>query len=370
MRLGRIPGLRQVPSLPRVVDDRAVLFESWQGGCSDNPRAISERLRTLRPGYEQLWSADVEVPAGATRFPPDGRRYLRALGRAGFVVSNVSMPAYWRKPPGAKYVQTWHGTPLKRIAFDIEDPSFPGHRRHLARFARDVERWDYLISPNAFSTEVFRRAFRYEGEIVESGYPRNDALTSPGAAETRRAERAGLGIPDGATAILYAPTWRDSRDFAPPLDFSSLATALGEDHVILVRAHNLVADGVSLTDAGGRLLNVSHHPDIRELYLAADVLVTDYSSSMFDFAVTGKPMVFFTYDLAQYRDAIRGFYFDFEHEAPGPLVATASALAEALRAVDEVARAHAGAYAAFRERFCSLEDGRASDRVIAAVFPD
>jgi CDP-glycerol glycerophosphotransferase len=362
MRLGRVPGLRQAPSLAARFDAGAVLFESWQGAYSDNPRAISERLRELRPGYAHLWSSDAPVP-GADAFPPGGRRYLRALGRAGHVVTNVGMPAYYRKPAGATYVQTWHGTPLKRIAFDVERPTFPGHRRYLERLARDVARWDYLISPNAFSTEVFRRAFRYAGEVLETGYPRNDVLSSPDADATRRAVRAGLGVAEGVRAVLYAPTWRDGADFASALDYA----ALPGDHVYLVRAHTLDAGTVSLP-AGAHVLDVSGHPDIRELYLAADVLVTDYSSAMFDFAVTGKPMLFYTYDLAEYRDETRGFYFDFEAQAPGPLLATTAQVAEALEALDDVARAHAGAYAAFRERFCALEDGRASDRVIEAVF--
>ena len=194
MRLGRVPVLRQAPALAARRDPRAVLFESWQGAYSDNPRAISERLGELRPDLRRLWSADGDVPAPAARFAPNGARHLRAMGRAGCVVTNVSMPDFWRKPPGVKYLQTWHGTPLKRIAFDIERPSFPGHRRHLARLARDVARWDYLVSPNAFSTGVFRRAFRYDGEVLETGYPRNDVLSSPAAGPTRSAVRAALGL--------------------------------------------------------------------------------------------------------------------------------------------------------------------------------
>lgn len=362
MRLGRLPGLRQAPALAARPAPGTVLFESWQGAYSDNPRAISERLARLRPDLRRVWSADAPVPQAVTH-APGGAGYLRALGAAGWVVSNVSMPAYWRKPRGTIYVQTWHGTPLKRIAFDIERPGFPGHRRHLERFGRDVQRWDYLVSPNAFSTEVFRRAFRYEGEVLETGYPRNDVLSSDAAEPTRVAVRAALGVPEGAPAVLYAPTWRDDRTFDAALDFA----ALPPEHVVLVRAHTLVAGTVDLP-ASARVLDVSGHPDIRELYLAADVLVTDYSSAMFDFAVTGKPMLFYTYDLAEYRDRTRGFYFDFEREAPGPLLSTTAEVAGALEALDAVAREHAGAYAAFRERFCALEDGRASDRVIEAVF--
>jgi CDP-glycerol glycerophosphotransferase len=107
---------------------------------------------------------------------------------------------------------------------------------------------------------------------------------------------------------------------------------------------------------------------VRELLLAADVLVTDYSSVMFDFAVTRKPMAFFTYDLEHYRDDVRGFYFDFAAEAPGPLVSTSDELVAQLRDLEGLQRRHADAYERFHARFCSLEDGRAAARVVDAVF--
>jgi CDP-glycerol glycerophosphotransferase len=176
-------------------------------------------------------------------------------------------------------------------------------------------------------------------------------------------------VPDGVRTLLYAPTWRDNASFALELDLQRLLDGLRGDWFVLLRAHKLVADTVDAA-LGAGVANVSRYPDISDLYLASDVLVTDYSSAMFDFAVTGKPMVFYTYDLVEYRDEVRGFYFDFEREAPGPLLATTDEVGEALRELADVEREYAGAYGRFAERFCSLEDGRASERVIAAVFSD
>jgi CDP-glycerol glycerophosphotransferase len=117
-----------------------------------------------------------------------------------------------------------------------------------------------------------------------------------------------------------------------------------------------------------RIRNVSGHADVRDLYLAADVLITDYSSVMFDFAVTRKPILLFTYDLAHYRDELRGLYLPLEQEAPGPLLTTTAEVIDALRDLDAVAGAHADSYARFAERFCGLEDGHAAERVVDAVF--
>src|SRR5688572_21886885 len=177
MRLERVPGLRQLPSLSARRDPELVLFDSWRGTYSDNPRAISETLHELRPDLAQLWVADAHAqpPPWADTCAPSGSGHLAALGRAAHVVTNIEMPGYYRKPRGARYLQTWHGTPLKRIALDIPGgtPALAGNRRYFTQLRRDVGKWDALISPNPFSTEIFRRAFDYEGRILETGYPRN-----------------------------------------------------------------------------------------------------------------------------------------------------------------------------------------------------
>ena len=371
MRLERVPGLRQLPSLCARRDPKLVLFDSWRGTYSDNPRAISESLHDLRPDLAQLWVTDTQAqpPPWADTCAPSGSAYLAALGRAAHVVTNIEMPGYYRKPRGARYLQTWHGTPLKRIALDIPGgtPALAGNRRFFTQLRRDVGRWDALISPNPFSTEIFRRAFDYGGRILETGYPRNDLLLSAAAPELRKAARAALGVPDETRAVLYAPTWRDSWSFDLQLDIAALARRLGETHALLLRPHphsTVEWEG----QRGSSAIDVSAHRDVRELYLAADVLVTDYSSAMFDFAITHKPMLFFTYDLDEYRDVTRGFYFDFESEAPGPLLTTTDEVADALENLESVSTRYASSYAAFRDRFCALEDGAATQRVIEAFF--
>jgi CDP-glycerol glycerophosphotransferase len=368
--LVRIPGARQVPGLLRRVEPQTILYESWHGAYSDNPRAICEELVRRDAAYRHVWvlRPDAqEAPDGAVAVRPDTRAYLEALGSARYVVANNTLPGYFHKKRRTTYLQTWHGTPLKRIAFDIPAPQFAGGRKYLRNLRRDVARWDWLIAPNAFSADVFRRAFRYGGKVLETGYPRNDVLSSPERDGVRARLRGRLGIPDGAQAVLYAPTWRDNDVYSSELDLPAMADALGPGHVLLLRAHALVAATVAESGHPG-IRNVSGHPDIRDLYLAADVLVTDYSSVMFDFAVTRKPILLFTYDLARYRDELRGLYFSLEEDAPGPLLTTTTEVIAALRDLDAVTRAHAGAYASFAERFCGLEDGHAAARVVETVF--
>jgi CDP-glycerol glycerophosphotransferase len=153
-----------------------------------------------------------------------------------------------------------------------------------------------------------------------------------------------------------------------PIDLAAFTERLGADHVLLTRLHSMVAGRIAIPP-GTAVVDVSDRAESAELYLAADMLVTDYSSAMFDFAVTGKPMVFYTYDLEHYRDDVRGFYFDLAEVAPGPLVVTSEELVEAIADSDVAASHLADRYAQFQRTFCSLEDGHATDRVLDLLFP-
>ncbi|MGK5550551.1 CDP-glycerol glycerophosphotransferase family protein [Actinomadura kijaniata] len=358
------PALLRRPVRDLVVFD---CYEGRQYAC--NPRAVFEEIRRRDLGLEYVWvSRDgaFPTPDGARIALVDSRDHYEALARARFVVGNFGQFPWYAKRPGQTYLQTWHGTPLKRLVYDLAD--MPWERTERFDWVeREVPRWDVLLSPNPFTTPIMRRAFRYDGEIVETGYPRNDVLLGPDAGRVAADTRARLGVPAGRKVILYAPTWRDDHHLAPgrrafslELDIERARHALGHDHVLLVRTHYLVTDRNWSAD-DGFVIDVSAYPDIADLYLAADLLVTDYSSAMFDFAVTGKPIFCYAYDLERYRDRVRGFYFDLEAEAPGPVVRTTGDLVEAIREDDGTAHPR---YAAFREKFCPFDDGHAAARVV------
>jgi CDP-glycerol glycerophosphotransferase len=351
-----------------------VVYNSFEGRFSDSPRAVYAALRAgAAPADRHVWLAD---PAHQRSFPPGVETVVygspacvAALESADVLVANTHTDVVWTKPERTFYLQTWHGTPLKRIHWDVLWAP-PGR---LERLQRDVDRWDCLLSPNAASTPFLRRAFRYEREVLECGYPRNDVLSAPDRDAVRRRVRRALGIADGTTAVLYTPTWRDDevfgegrREFGLALDAEAFAEQLGDHHVLLLRLHYMLTGRLAAVEHPG-VRDVSAHPDVAELYLAADAMVTDYSSTMFDFAVTGKPMLFYVYDLADYQDRLRGFYFDFAPEVPGPLLQTTQEVVDAVRDLPAVAGRYAGRYARFRERYCHLEDGKATERVVARL---
>ncbi|MGH3240079.1 MAG: CDP-glycerol glycerophosphotransferase family protein [Spirillospora sp.] len=355
------------------------VFDSHGGTqYSCNPRAIYEELARRKPDLECVWvsqDGQFAVDGKARTVQAGSREHYRVLARARYLVTNHGLPPWYVKRDGQTYVQTWHGTPLKKLAHDLRDLPYQRVER-LDWTEWEVPRWDLLLSPSPFATQVMRRAFRYEGEVLETGYPRNDILSTPEWESIGTRIRKRLGIPDGKKVVLYAPTWRDDRHhaygkhgFSLELDVDTMRKALGDDHVLLLRTHHFITDRnrPALDDF---LIDVSRYPEIAELYMASDVLVTDYSSAMFDYAILGRPIVLYTYDLPRYRDHLRGFYIDLETEAPGPVATTSAEVAEAVAQASDAEERHADDYDRFFVKYCPHDDGQAAARAVDRIFGD
>ncbi|WP_020006120.1 CDP-glycerol glycerophosphotransferase family protein [Salinicoccus albus] len=364
-------------------DPRLIMFESFLGRqYSDNPRALYEYMARHHPEYKLLWSADGSstaifrhhgVPC-VKRFSP---AWMFHMNRAALWITNSRLPLWIPKPRGTTYLQTWHGTPLKKLGTDITTVHMPGTdtQKYKQNFTTEAAKWDYLISPNRYSTDIFRRAFGFNGKILETGYPRNDFLSTGNDINTIITLKKRLGLPLDKKIILYAPTWRDDSFHAKgryrfdlQFDTERMFEALGDDYIIILKLHYLVAEQLDLSPYDGFLHDVSKHEDIRELYVMADILITDYSSVFFDYANLGRPMIFYVYDIDNYRDKLRGFYLDFEEKAPGPLVKTTEGLIRAIKTSDPQNFNRTYDIDGFRERFCDLEDGRASQRVSEEII--
>ena len=356
-----------------------VLFESYESRAyGDNARAIYEELRRRVPGLPCRWmvvDGQTALPDGLQPVRRYGRDHFEALARARYVVvPNYRPMEPWFETPDAQVVvQTWHGAPFKRIALDNPRWDAMTTQRYTEMIKGESARWDYLVSPNPPSSHILRGAFGFEGELLETGYPRTDVFHAPDREERAAAVRRSLGLDADVRVVLYAPTMRDDHRYSGnrysldmQLDLEAARRELADDHVLLVRRHAKVVDSVPGVD-GSFALDVSSWPDVNELLLATDILVSDYSSLMFDFAVTGRPMLFFSYDLADYRDRLRGFYFDPERQ-PGPHLATSAEVVAAIRDIDAACAAHADTYAAFRADFTPWDDGHAAQRLVDRVF--
>lgn len=359
-----------------------IVFESFLGKqYSCNPRAIYEYLKVNYPEYELIWSVDPRFEKGFfDKGIPFARRFsikwLFLMARARFWVTNSRMPLWIPKPKNTIYLQTWHGTPLKKLAGDMKEVLMPGTttEQYKQEFFRESRNWDYLISPNRYSTEIFRRAFQFDKEMIESGYPRNDIFYKPERGVIAEQFKETHHLPNDKRIILYAPTWRDNQYHQAgkykldlQLDLDMLREELGNEYIVILRMHYLVAENFDLSAFDGFAYDFSKHEDIQELYVISDVLITDYSSVFFDYANLKRPMIFFTYDLEEYKDDIRGFYFDFEEKAPGPLVETTEEVIEAVKAISSKKSSNEKTNEFF-QRFCYLEDGHAAERVVKEVI--
>ena len=349
--------------------DLAVFAAYWYRGYSCNPRAIYERARELVPGLHGVWVVNTDgastVPDGVDYVMAGSRDYFDLIARASWFVNNVNFPNNLVKREGQVHVMTHHGTPLKHMGLDLRTAPDGGQRSGLPRLLRRCSRWDFSVSQNAFTTPIWERVYPTRYESLETGYPRNDVLANAGEGDYSRV-REQLGIEPGRRTVLYTPTHREyQKDFVPALDLAELADGLGEDWLVLARAHYFYESDEQMRELhrAGRLMDVSEHPSIEELCIAADALVTDYSSIMFDYAVLDRPIVIHAPDWDEYRTK-RGVYFDLMEERPGPVTSSEGELVEALRSGDEGARERAR----FRARFCYLEDGHAAERVVRRVF--
>lgn len=371
----RIGDLRYRRALDRPVDAELAVFSAyWDRGVACNPAATAAKLGELAPHIRPVWVVSADraplLPPGTDHIVPGTHRYWETMARAKYLVNNVNFPNAVVKRPDAIHLQTHHGTPLKRMGLDqLEYPAASRGLDFDALLAR-IDKWDYSVSANSHSTRMWERAYPSHYVSLDHGYPRNDVFYAA-TAEDVTAIRTRLGIAPGRRALLYAPTHRDyEAGWTPRLDLATLADRLGEDTVLLVRGHYFygsVASPLTGLRKSGRVIDVSSYDPVEELALAADALVTDYSSIMFDYANLDRPIVIYADDWETYAKT-RGVYFDLMAERPGPVARTQEELAEIFVSGAWLAPDATKARTTFRHRFCAYDDGRAAERVVRRVF--
>lgn len=352
-----------------------ITFESFYGRqYSDNPKALYQYMKKNYPQFQCYWLVDKKeenlfVENQLPHIVHNSWKELWIQTKAKYWVVNMRLPQ-WKYPgKGTTLIQTWHGTPLKTLGLDIKQVTMPGvtTAEYQQQFLTDVSKWDYLLAPNEYSSQIFQKAFRLpQQKIINSGYPRNDRLFTASDEEIAAIKKE-LHIKPDQKVVLYAPTWRDTNNkgqgsyyFGLQLDLQAMEKAFGDEVVFLIRAHYLISEQLDVS-AYPQVRDVSHYPDISDLYLASDVLVTDYSSVFFDYANLHRPMIFYAYDEQEYAGDMRGFYFDYQ-TVPGPIVHTTEEV------VAEIQKALAqpqlqAKYAPFIQQYCQWEDGHAAQRV-------
>lgn len=323
--------------------NRIVIASSLGKSYSGNPKALYETIVShgLDKVYECIWFYEkkrFDIPGNNIQVKYGRLKYLYYMATASFWIFDARCPMFIKKRKNVSYLQTWHGTPLKKLALDMDNVYMAGERsieEYKENFRKNAASWDYLISQNPFSTEVFRRAFCYKGEVLETGYPRNDVLFRKNNDKDIEEIKRSIDIPADKKVILYAPTWRDDEasgigkyHFSTALNVGKMYEAFGKDMVMIIKYHYLVEDNTDWSVYGDFVYVFDQSIDISQLYLVSDILITDYSSVMFDYSLLGRPMYFYCYDIEKYKNILRGFYFDFENMSPGPISKTTEELIE------------------------------------------
>lgn len=368
-----------------------VFFISFKGNayvCS--PKAIYEHMLKDQQyeGYHFTWAFDEPekyeflTRNRNTRLVRTNTREMdEAMHEAQYWIANHRVPDYINPSFKQTYVQCWHGTPLKRLGYDLAylNNAMNSSDEMWSKYRIDAKKFKYLISPSPYATEKFISAWNLkaigkEAAVIQTGYPRNDFLKN-----YTQEDAAGiyeeLGIPTGTNKkiALYAPTWRDNQfhseigyTYQHQLDLDRWRERLGDDYIILCRFHYFVANQIDFERYEGFIYNFSDYDDINRLYVISDLLITDYSSVFFDYANLRRPIIFYMYDLEDYRDNIRGFYLGLE-ELPGKIITTEEALLDELGGMDFTGH-YNEKYKTFNQKFNGLDDGHAAARAASIIF--
>lgn len=358
------------------IDKNLIFFESFHGQFySHNPKYIYEKMLEL--GYDKkykfVWSytGDQRIPGNPIIVTKkEVESYYKYLATSKFWIHNIGFLVP-KKRKNVIYVHTTHGTPLKRMGSDIKTSS---PLLVAGNLINEAKRWDYLITANKYSHDIFKRVSKFKKKILNTGYPANDIFYSENLDHEKSKIKSKLELANNKKIILYAPTFRDiARDVKGnfyqdiELDLKSLYDHFNEDYIILLRLHYMISNRLIIPENLKEFVfDVSKYDDIHELCLISDVLITDYSSVFFDFAHTKNPILFFTPDIKAY-DSSRGLYLG-KKDLPGPLLFDMSELIIGIKNLDEIQEKYQNSYDDFYNKYCNLGHGDASEKVVKTLF--
>lgn len=380
-------GLYAIAKILEKPDEKTVVFEAFQGrSVSCNPKALYEEMQSGEKykDYNLIWSlrntdrTDLEGKnTSVVKF--ESFSYYRALAKAKYWIFNSNTRPFLKPREGQVFVQTWHGTPLKKIGCDVEKTgnAMTKFSKINQIYTEESKKISYMISPSDYCTEKFISAFKMkavnkEDRVLTTGYPRNDFLFKKSEEDGIKIKKE-LNIPENKKVILYAPTFRDNKysaaagfELANYIDFHIAKKILGEEYVILFRAHYFISQRLDVSEYEGFVYDVSKVEDINTLYVISDMLVTDYSSVFFDYANLKRPIIFFMADYSEYKNNLRDFYFDIE-QLPGPVVRRQEQLFDYIKkfsknfAVDEQ-------YKEFNRKYNYLDGPYTSKKVLDMII--
>lgn len=369
------------------VDDKTIVFCTFNGkSYSCSPKALYEYMvnNDKYSDFKFIWGFKnveqykyLENNKNTSVIKLNTKQYIKYLAKAKYWIFNYKIPDYLYPKKEQVFVQCWHGTPLKRLGCDLIhfDNVLNTMEGMKKRYKIEASKFTYFLSPSKFASEKFISAWNLkeigkENIIIEKGYPRNDFLFNYTEKDIKKI-KAKLGIEnEKRKIILYAPTYRSNQHeagvgytYKEEINFEHLREKFGNEYIVLFRPHYFIANVFNFEKYKGFVYDVSKIDDINELYIITDLLITDYSSVFFDYANLKRPMIFYMYDLEEYKNDTRNFYIDLS-ELPGPIVKTEKELIKEIKNIESLNKKYKEKYKKFNEKFNYLDDGKASQRVV------
>ena len=364
------------------VDENLIFFEANLGkNYTGNPKYLYEYMisNPKYKGYKYVWAYpdtnSKNIPGNVTLVERGTSEYFYYLAKAKYWINNIIFPVK-KKREETVYLQTWHGTPLKKLGFDIECDG--PEKQAFGNLYKESQNWDYFLADNDYGAEKLVNAFRFKKTLIKEGYPINDIFYND-KIKNQAIERLHRDYPaiEGKKVIVYAPTWRDLQgdyvrgyDFELPFNVEQLYEKFGDEYVVLVKLHHLIADSLEIDDKYKNfLLNVSGEEDVMQLLCIADILITDYSSVFYDFASAKKPILFYAYDLDEYINETRGLYVGMD-TLPGPILQDNESLVNAIENIEQYDYEHDSKLRDFCDEMAKYCDGHSCEKVLNIVLKE
>ena len=347
------------------MDENGVLFSAHGRKYNDSPRCIYENM-LKQPRFKAFhfyWALerpdDADIPGNCVKLKADSLRYFLTALKCKYWITCVNIERSLRiKTKKNIYLNTWHGIPIKTVGNEA-----------AGRKDYDFSYVDFFCISGTFEKEVYRRSFCVnENQLLKTGMPRNDFLYHVCEEQIRRIKRK-LGLPLEKKVILYAPTWRDSKDggktytIRPPIDLEVWRQQLGTQYVVLFRTHPYTTKLLDIV-FDDFVLDFSNYPSVNELMAVSDILISDYSATIFDYSILERPIICFAYDLEEYRHE-RGFVLDVEKEMPSGVARNEQEVLKQILSMDYAAES--AKTRQFKEKFMEF-GGNATEQCVDAVF--
>jgi CDP-glycerol glycerophosphotransferase len=347
---------------------RIVFASMWGKKYSCNPQHLYEYIDKNYPDYECIWIFEDQyrpIRGNGKRVRIGSKEYYYYMATAKYFVNNVNFSDEYIKRKGQIELQTMHGTPLKTLGLDVVE-DFPTEY-YREKYLKKTARWNYLISQGEFVKNKAYSMFHFKKKVLKTGYPRTDFLFNVTPEEIKKIKKK-LGLPLNKKIILYTPTWRKKNRFDMEMDIQKMKEALSDEYILLIRIHHLCGTNYDFEVDNKFSFDLTSYNTIEDLYLIADLLITDYSSVMFDYALLNRPMIFYTYDFDDYSENLRGLYVDFQKEAPGPIVYDTDTIIENIKNIDKHYETYKDRIEAFISKYLTYENGESCKKVVKAFL--